>query len=86
MRDHQVFELGDIDVQSGLKIRGAKLCYKTYGELNAERDNVIVFPTFFGSQHPANEPMVGKVMALDPEKYFIIVPNLFGNGWGQRGP
>ena len=80
MGDHQVFELGDIEVQSGLKLRGARLAYKTYGELNAERDNAIVFPTFFGSQHPANEPMIGPGMALDPDRYFIIVPNLFGNG------
>ena len=80
MSGHEVFELGDIDVQSGLKIRGARLAYKTYGELNTGRDNVIVFPTFFGSQHPANEPMIGQGMALDPGKYFIIVPNIFGNG------
>ncbi len=50
MSSNQVFELGDVEVQSGLKIRGARLCYKTYGELNAARDNAIVFPTFFGSQ------------------------------------
>ena len=80
MNDHEVFELGDINLQSGLKLRGARLAYKTYGELNAGRDNAIVFPTFFGSQHTANEPMIGQGMALDPGKYFIIVPNLFGNG------
>ncbi len=80
MTGHKVFELGDIDVQSGLRIRNARLCYQTYGELNSRKDNTIVFPTFFGSQHPANEPMIGPGMALDPTKYFIIVPNLFGNG------
>ena len=80
MNDHEVFELGDIDLQSGLKLRGARLAYKTYGELNAGRNNAIVFPTFFGSQHTANEPMIGQGMALDPGKYLIIVPNLFGNG------
>ena len=41
---------------------------------------MIVFPTFFGSQHPSNEPMIGPGMALDPTRYFIIIPNLFGNG------
>ena len=80
MSDHQVFELGDVELQCGLKLRGAQLCYKTYGELNAGKDNAIVFPTFFGSDHLANEPMIGKEMALDPERYFIIVPNHFGNG------
>ena len=80
MGDHSIFELGDVDLQCGLRLRGARLAYKTYGSLNEGKDNVIVFPTFFASQHSANEPMIGPGMALDPSKYFIIVPNLFGNG------
>ncbi|MCH7802297.1 MAG: alpha/beta fold hydrolase, partial [Chloroflexi bacterium] len=76
----EIFELGDVVVQSGLTLRGARLAYKTYGELNTQRDNVIVFPTFFGSNHTGNEPMIVEGMALDPALYFIIVPNLFGNG------
>ena len=80
MTEHQIFELGDVDLQCGLRLRGARLAYQTYEELNARKDNVIVFPTFFGSQHPANEPMIGPGMALDPRRYFIIIPNLFGNG------
>lgn len=80
MPDYKIFELGDVDLQGGLRLRGACLAYQTYGELNARKDNVIVFPTFFSSQHTANEPMIGAGMALDPANYFIIVPNLFGNG------
>ena len=80
MAGHEIFELGDIVLQSGLKLRGARLAYKTYGALNPGKDNVIIFPTFFSSQHTANEPMIRPGMALDPERYFIIVPNLFGNG------
>ena len=80
MSEHSIFELGDVDLQCGLRLRGAHLAYQTYGELNARKDNAIVFPTFFASQHSANEPMIGPGMALDPSNYFIIVPNLFGNG------
>jgi homoserine O-acetyltransferase len=80
MADCEFFELGDVVLQSGLTLRGARLAYQTYGELNASKDNVIVFPTFFSSQHTANEPMIGEGMALDPRSYFIVVPNLFGNG------
>ena len=80
MTEHKIFELGDVDLQCGLRLRGARLAYQTYGELNTRKDNVIVFPTFFGSQHPSNEPMIGPGMALDPTRYFIIIPNLFGNG------
>ena len=80
MRLYQVFELGNVDLQSGLRLRGARLAYQTYGQLNANKDNVILFPTFFASRHEANEPMIGPGMALDPDEYFILVPNLLGNG------
>lgn len=58
----------------------ALLAYKTYGKLNEKRDNVIIYPTAFGDQHVQNEWLIGDGMALDPQKYFIIIPNLLGNG------
>ena len=79
MADYEIFEAGDLALQSGTTLRGARLAYKTYGELNANKDNVVVFPTFFGGQHTHNEGMIGEGKALDPSKYFIIVPNMFGN-------
>ncbi len=80
MSDYHVFELGDVVLQSGMTLREAKLAYTTYGTLNHRRDNGILFPTFYGGQHPQNEPMIGSGKALDPASYFIIVPNMFGNG------
>ena len=80
MTDYQIFELGNLRLQGGATLRGAWIAYKTYGTLNAAKDNVIVFPTFFGGQHYANEAIIGPGQALDPERYFIIVPNMMGNG------
>ena len=80
MPDHEIFELGDVVLQSGLTLRQAKLVYKTYGKLAPSRDNVIVMPTFYGAQHPEAESMMRAGRALDPTRYFIVVPNLFGNG------
>ncbi len=80
MADYEIFELGEVILQSGLTLRQAKLAYKTYGELNLARDNVIVMSTFYGAQHAENEVMIAAWHALDPKKYFIIVPNMFGNG------
>jgi homoserine O-acetyltransferase/O-succinyltransferase len=80
MLGHQIFELGNVVLQSGLTLRGARLAYKTYGELNAARDNAILMPTFFGGHHTNTESMMTPGRAIDPEQYFIIVPNLFGNG------
>jgi homoserine O-acetyltransferase len=78
--DHEVFALGDVQLQSGAPLRDARLAYKTYGELNRDRSNAIVFPTAYGGRHWDNEWLIGEGMGLDPRKYFIIVPNMLGNG------
>jgi homoserine O-acetyltransferase len=80
MADYEMFELGDVVLQSQQTIRNAKMAYKTYGTLNAAKSNAIVYPTWYSGQHYENEWLIGPNMALDPGKYFIIVPNMFGNG------
>ena len=79
MADYEIFEAGDLELQSDATLRGAKLAYKTHGQINANRDNVVVFPTFFGGTHTHNEAIIGEGRALDPNKYFIVIPNMFGN-------
>ncbi len=78
--DFDVYELGDVTLQSGAVLADAKLGYKTYGALNAARDNVIVLPTFYTGTHARNEGYLESVPALDTERYFIVSVNLFGNG------
>jgi homoserine O-acetyltransferase len=80
MTDYEIFEAGDVVLQSGLTYRGAKLAYKTYGTLDAAKSNVIVYPTSYGAQHPDTEWLIAPGKALDPAKYFIVIPNMFGNG------
>jgi homoserine O-acetyltransferase/O-succinyltransferase len=78
--DYQIHDLGNLILQRGATLRNCKLAYKTFGQLNAAKDNVIVYPTWYSGQHYDNEWLIGPGMALDPEKYFIIIPNMFGNG------
>ncbi|CAM5732499.1 Homoserine O-acetyltransferase [Streptomyces alboniger] len=80
MSDHLTFQLGDFTTQHGATLRGATLAYTTYGELNADKSNVIVYPTWYSGRHWDNEWLIGSGMALDPAEYFIIVPNMLGNG------
>ena len=75
-----VFELGDLPLQSGGTLRKAKLAYKTHGELNGAKSNVILYPTQFAAQHNDIEWLIGPGRALDPDKYFIIVLDQLGNG------
>jgi homoserine O-acetyltransferase/O-succinyltransferase len=74
------FEAGDVVLQCGITLAGARVVYATYGQLNAARDNAIVFPTRFGGSHEDNAYLIGTGAALDPHRYFIVVPNLLGNG------
>jgi len=78
--DFSLYNLGDIKLQSGNIIKDAQIAYKTYGTLNPEKDNVILYPTWYSGFISDNEWLIGKGMALDPEKYFIIIVCLFGNG------
>ncbi len=74
------FELGDVGLQSGGVLRGARLVYATFGEPNARRDNTVLFPTYYTGSHTDNARLVGPGRALDPSRWFVVVPNLFGNG------
>lgn len=80
MAEGEVFAPGHLVLESGLTLRDVKLVYKTYGRLDADGSNAILYPTRFGGIHIDNEVLIGPGMALDPDKYFIVVPNLIGNG------
>lgn len=77
---YKVFDLGDFELASGATLRGAKLAYACYGELNEAGDNAILFPVMFSGTHAAMATYVGTGLALDPEKYFIVIPNQLGGG------
>ncbi|HLB07424.1 MAG TPA: alpha/beta fold hydrolase [Alphaproteobacteria bacterium] len=77
--DYEIFDLGDIGLQSGLTLASAKLAYKAYGTLAPAKDNVILYATRFSGRHYENEFLIGPGKALDPSKYFILIPNTFGN-------
>jgi homoserine O-acetyltransferase len=80
IQDFEIFDLGDVTLQGGATLRDAKLAYKTFGELNADKSNAVVYPTWYSGRHWDNEWLVGEGRALDPANYFIIVPNMLGNG------
>jgi homoserine acetyltransferase len=50
--DYELFELEDLPLQHGQILRGAKLTYKTYGPLDADKSNVVLHPTGFRATGP----------------------------------
>lgn len=76
----ELYELHDFQLEDGGVIPNLQLAYCTYGELNDEKNNVIVVLTWFSGTSKNYESYIGAEHALNPEKYFIVVINQIGNG------
>ncbi len=73
-------DLGDVALQSGEVLSGAFLTFATYGTLAPDRSNVVVFPTSYSAQAVDQEWLIGPDGILDPTRWFVVVPDMFGNG------
>lgn len=80
---HEVFELGDVELESGTMLPDARILYKTHGTLNEARDNAILFPHMWSGTPKAMEIFIGQDRPLDPGRYFIILPGQFANGFSS---
>jgi homoserine O-acetyltransferase len=80
MTQEGIFELGDLALHKGGVLLGAHILWKSHGTLNAARDNVVLYPTSYGAQHPDLEWLIGPDGILDPTRWFILIPNMFASG------
>lgn len=70
----------NFSLQCGATLPQARVVYQTYGELSSDRDNVILYPTSYGAQHTDIDWLIRPDGILDPDRWFIVIPNMFGNG------
>ncbi len=75
-------ELGDLSLQSGDTLHDCQLSYRCYGELSANRDNALLFPTWYmGTDSDIAEAgIIGPGDIFDTERFHVIVVNALGNG------
>jgi homoserine O-acetyltransferase len=78
---YHIADIGDLPLEEGGCIRGAKLAYATHGALNAAKDNAVLVTTWYSGTSKIMEQLyIGEGRALDPAKYFIIIVNQLGSG------
>ena len=77
--EDRIFRIERFTTQSGATL-DLELAYRVHGALNDAKDNLIVYPTYYSGRSDENEFLIGAGMALDPERFCIVIPNLFGNG------
>lgn len=73
-------ELGDFKLESGEYIRECKLAYRTFGKLNADKSNAVLFPTWFSGTSEQLVGNFGKDKMVDDAKFFVIAVDALGNG------
>lgn len=88
MAELQFLDIGTLDLDEGTSLP-VTLAYRTWGQLNAARDNaVVVCHSLTGDADAATwwAPLIGSGKALDPERHFIVCANLIGSCYGSTGP
>ena len=74
-------DLGTCALESGEVIRECRVGYRTMGELNENGSNAILFPAWGGgTSERLPETYVGPGGWVNPEEYFVIMVDHFGNG------
>jgi len=77
MPDYETYALGTFQLQSGASLPDASIAYKTFG---SPQNPAVLYPSWYSGSIADNEWLISDSMTLNPEKYFIIITALFGNG------
>lgn len=75
----------EFELDSGVKLRNLPVAYKTWGKLNANRDNcLIICHALTGSADVEDwwGPLLGLDKAFDPTRWFIFCGNVIGSPYG----
>lgn len=78
--DLQHFALGDFPLGSGAVLGDARLGWRSFGRLSPGRDNAVLLPSYYTGTSSSYDAMIGPGRALDPERWFIVTTDMFGNG------
>ncbi len=73
-------QLGDFKLENGSTIHACKLGYRTFGKLNTEKSNAILFPTWFTGRSGDIGANIGPGKIVDDKKYYVIAVDAIGDG------
>jgi homoserine O-acetyltransferase len=79
-QEQQFANLGDFKLQNGGVIRNCRIGFRTFGKLNADKSNVIVFPTWAGGTTEQLKSNFGRGRLIDSTNYFVVAIDALSNG------
>jgi len=78
--EQQFADLGALELASGEVIRDCRIGYRTYGELNEDKSNAVLWPTWFSGTTETLDGMVGPGKLVDSTDYYVVTVDALGNG------
>ena len=96
--DIAVFSNMDCNLDSGFNLKDFQIAFKTFGNLNANKDNaILICHALTGDQYVSGtnpitkkdgwwSRMVGVNKPIDTNKYYVICSNVIGGCAGTTGP
>ena len=76
----KISNFGNYTLKNGEVLQNTRIGYQTYGKLNANRDNTILFATWYAGTGEDLKPYIGRESMLDTTKYHVVVVEALGNG------
>ena len=78
--NQQFAAIGNLKLQDGQVIRDCRLGYRTFGRLNPNKSNVVLFPTWFGGRTQDLVDLIGPGKLVDSTRYFVVAVDALGDG------
>ncbi len=72
-------QIGNLELESGETIENCQIGYRTFGKINSDSTNIIIYPTWFEGKSEHLETLIKKYQFIDTTKYFVIAIDALGN-------
>jgi homoserine O-acetyltransferase len=76
----RIASLGELKLESGQILQDCRVGYRTFGQLNADKSNAVLFATWFSGTSNDLAPLIGPGKLIDSSRYFVITVDALANG------
>src|ERR1700743_644330 len=79
-QEQKFADLGDFKLVSGETLRDCRIGYRTFGKMNVDRSNIVVFPTWAGGTTEQLKDNVGAGKLVNNADYYVVLIDALANG------
>jgi homoserine O-acetyltransferase len=76
----QRVSIGNLKLKNGETINNCTLGYRTFGKLNDDKSNAVLFPTWFSGTTKDLADLVGPNKLIDSNRFYVIAVDALGDG------